>query len=80
MIVDPWQLSSLLPPGGAVAALSTRWREAAGGVGSGKMPPPASPGQRRPSLDITDCCKNLSVESSDLVRQGLSQAPTPGRH
>ena len=28
----------------------------------------------RPSLDITDCCKNSSVESSDLVRRGLSQA------
>ena len=27
-----------------------------------------------PSLDITDCCKNSSVESSDLVRRGLSQA------
>jgi len=45
-----------------------------GGDGSsGKMPPPTREAER-PSLDITDCCKNSSVESSDLVRRGLSQA------
>jgi len=44
-----------------------------GSDGSGKMPPPPTRGER-PSLDITDCCKNSSVESSDLVRRGLSQA------
>jgi len=48
-------------------------RRRGGSDGSGKMPPPPTRAER-PSLDITDCCKNSSVESSDLVRRGLSQA------
>jgi len=74
VIVDPWQLSSLLLPGGGVAAESRQRLGRRGGDGSsGKMPPPTREAER-PSLDITDCCKNSSVESSDLVRRGLSQA------
>jgi len=60
--------------------VAAQWQHRAGSSGSGggdgssgKMPPPTREAER-PSLDITDCCKNSSVESSDLVRRGLSQA------
>ena len=77
MIVDPWQLSSLLPPGGsgrgskepaAAAAAERRRRQRQNAATASTRE------AERPSLDITDCCKNSSVESSDLVRRGLSQA------
>jgi hypothetical protein len=75
VIVDPWQLSSLLLPGGASvpAAGSGSAGEAATAVAAKCRHPPSREAER-PSLDITDCCKNSSVESSDLVRRGLSQA------
>ena len=74
MIVDPWQLSSLLPPGGsgrgskepaAAAAAERRRRQRQNAATASTRE------AERPSLDITDCCKNSSVEeSSDLVRRG----------
>jgi len=60
--------SQVVPAAGSGSA-----GEAATAVAAKCRHPPSREAER-PSLDITDCCKNSSVESSDLVRRGLSQA------
>ena len=76
MIVGPWQLSSLGASQAPAQLVGDLPGAAADNLAANFAANAAPDFSRagRPSLDITDCCKNSSVESSDLVRRGLSQA------